>query len=163
MLSAPEAASHTVIDIGAYYNPINLFMTHGACFENIIIIEPVLDALSVFVPCLSDPAKRTHIMFLPVTFAHYMKVSSTLPAPDTVVCVGCDSHYGPNRHMLETAFKRPYVLYFEFATEYRANAPYLSMGSGPGEKITFEHNFQVVTNETEFTKRSMKVINYGKV
>lgn len=165
MLSGPKAASsRTVMDIGAYYNPINLFFSHDACHENVIIIEPILDALSVSVPCHNDANRRTHFMFLPITFKHYMTISATLPMPDSVVCVGCDSHFGANRTMLETAFERPYTLYLEYPPDYVTDAPFLTMnGSGPGQELTYLRKFESKTNETEYTKRCMKVIHYSKV
>jgi hypothetical protein len=105
----------TLMDIGAYYNPINLFLAPDICPEHVIIVEPILDALSVMIPCIDVHAdKKTHVLFLPITFKHYMTISKSLPVTETVVCIGCDSHYGPNRKMLETAFHRPYSLFIEY-------------------------------------------------
>lgn len=150
-----------VIDIGAYYNPIHLFMNSSkSCPETVIIVEPILDALSVMVPCAAAPGS-THFVFLPITFKHYMTVKSKLPMPETIVCIGCDSHYGPNRKMLETAFDRPYKLYLEYPSEYVHNGPFRKMmGNGPGERLDYVEKFQVNTNETIYTKRVMKVIEY---
>ena len=81
--------------------------------------------------------------------------------PDTIVCIGCDSHYGPNRNMLETTFTRPYSLYIEYPSEYIHNAAFRKMnGEGKGEVMTYIHKFQPKTNETIYTKRVMKVIEY---
>src|SRR5690349_13252783 len=100
-----------VMDIGAYYNPIHLFFTGNVCPNSIVIIEPILDPLSVKIPCIGDNAgQKTHVMFLPITFKYYIDIKDMLPMPETVVCIGCDSHYGPNRKMLETTFNRPYSL-----------------------------------------------------
>jgi len=164
ILSDPHSKVKTVVDIGAYYNPIHLFLSRDVCVENVIIVEPILDALSAYVPCASDHSRKTHVLFLPVTFAHYMKIAASLPRPDSVVCVGCDAHYGPSRSMLETAFQRPYTLYLEFPPAYGTDAAFLSMnGTGPGEELTYLHTIHVATNETKFTTRLMKAIRYTKV
>lgn len=164
MMSAPTSVVRNVMDIGAYYNPINLFMSPEVCPASVIVIEPILDALSVLVPCASDATKKTHIMFLPITFKYYMNIASSLPKPETVVCIGCDSHYGPNRKMLETAFERPYTLYLEYPSEYVHNTPFKRMnGEDPGEELSFIRKFQPKTNETQYTKRVMKIIQYSKV
>jgi hypothetical protein len=156
----------TLIDVGAYYNPINFFLDPSSCPDNVIVVEPILDALSVYVPCASaqHSGKLTHVMFLPITFKYYMSIKHTLPMPETVVCIGCDSHYGPARRMLETTFDRPYTLYIEYPSEYVHNAAYRKMnGDGDGEKMVFVEKYQPDTNETIYTKRVMKVIEYSKV
>jgi hypothetical protein len=57
----------------------------------------------------------THILFLPITFKQYTALpANQVPAPSAVVCIGCDSHYGPNRRLLETSFPKPYTLYLEY-------------------------------------------------
>lgn len=157
-----QTTPKTIIDIGAYYNPIHIFMNHtNYCPETVIVVEPILDALSVMVPCSGTSNKWTHYIFLPVTFKYYMQVKAKLPMPETIVCIGCDSHYGPNRKMLETAFDRPYKLYIEYPSEYIHNGPFRKMmGNGPGENLDFIEKFQVKTNETVYTKRVMKVIGY---
>lgn len=159
-----------LMDIGAYYNPINLFLDSGACPESIIVIEPILDPLSVFIPCANTSASagantKTHIMFLPITFKYYMDTSrALLPGPEYVVCIGCDSHYGPNRKMLENSFKRPYNLYLEYPSEYVHNGPFRKMGMSNedvnADQMTFHHKFQPKTNATKYTRRVMKVIEY---
>eukprot|EP01038_Epipyxis_sp_PR26KG_P009269 gene9269-12486_t len=151
----------TLIDIGAYYNPIFLFLANNICPKNIIVIEPILDPLSVHIPCstitTSNENTFTHIMFLPVTFKYYMDIRSKLPMPETVVCIGCDSHYGPSRKMLETSFERPYSLYIEYPSEYIHNVPFKKMlGDGKGEELALIKKFQPKTNETIYTKRVMK-------
>jgi hypothetical protein len=84
-----------------------------------------------------------------------------LPKPEAVVCIGCDSHYGPNRNMLETAFERPYTLYIEYPSEYIHNKPFKQMnGQNKGEKMVFMKKFQPNTTETIYTRRVMKVIEY---
>lgn len=81
--------------------------------------------------------------------------------PETVVCIGCDSHYGPNRRMLETTFPRPYGLYIEYPSEYIHNAPFRRMnGEGAGETLVFKEQYRANTTETIYTKRVMKVIHY---
>jgi len=63
--------------------------------------------------------------------------------------------------MLETAFNRPYSLYLEYPSDYVHNLPFKKMlGSGEGEKLTFAKKLQPKTNETQYTKRVMKVIEY---
>lgn len=66
MMSEPTASLTNVMDIGAYYNPINLFLSPEVCPDSVIVIEPILDPLSVSVPCSGD--RSTHVMFLPITF-----------------------------------------------------------------------------------------------
>lgn len=39
-----------VLDIGSYYNPINIFL-RSHCPEYVTIVEPILDPLSVSLPC----------------------------------------------------------------------------------------------------------------
>lgn len=155
----------SLMDIGAYYNPINLFMDPGICLESLIIIEPILDATSAYVPCplssKSDPSKSTHVLILPITFRHYMSIRGKIPMPDTIVCIGCDGHYGPNKKMLETAFKRPYALYLEFPSDYVHSIQFRKMnGEKEGEMLGYINKFEAKTNETIYTKRVMKVIEY---
>jgi hypothetical protein len=158
-----ERKVKNIIDIGAYYNPINLFFSSSSCPESIIIIEPILDALSAMVPCSGENSgQSTHVIILPITFKNYITIKQKLPSPETVVCIGCDSHYGPNRKMLETAFLRPYSLFLEYPSEYLPNGPFKKMmGNEQNEKMIFIHKFQVSTNETIYTKRVMKVIEYS--
>ena len=93
-----------------------------------------------------------------------MEIKHLVPSPNAVICIGCDSHYGPNRKMLETAFNRPYTLYIEYPSEYIHNAPFKKMmGKGIGEKLSFHYKFQPNTNLTQYTKRVMKVIEYSIV
>ena len=84
---------------------------------------------------------------------------------DTVVCIGCDSHYGPSKVMLETTFERPYTLFMEYPSEYIHNKRTykLMMGQGPGEELLFFKKFQPKTNATEYIKRIMKVIDYAVI
>ena len=187
-----------IVDVGAYYNPIHLFLEQGHCPISILVIEPILDALSVLVPCSegegniggpeSGKNTKTHVIFIPVTFRYYaslfapadgtskrksqLRSSSTgehsllanaLPRPDHVVCIGCDSHYGPSRKMLEGTFPRPFTLLLEYPVEYVHNRPYRTMGEAIGEKMLFTQNFDYKTNETKYTKRQMKVIEYTAV
>eukprot|EP01036_Dinobryon_divergens_P027026 gene27026-35735_t len=151
-----------LIDIGAYYNPIHLFLAGDVCPVTIMIIEPILNPLSVSIPCVgNNREKSTHVLFMPITFKYYMSIKQMLPRPETVVCIGCDSHYGPNRKMLETAFFRPYTLYLEYPSDYVHNKPFKGMlGDGIGEKLLFAKKLQPKTNETQYTKRVMKVIQY---
>ena len=92
--TATTAAVRHIMDIGAYYNPINLFLSTELCPESVMIIEPILDPLSVFIPCLptltntGNTPKHTHVLFLPITFKYYMSIASSLPKPETVVCIG---------------------------------------------------------------------------
>ena len=69
----------------------------STCPESVVIIEPILNALSALLPC--DISGETHIIVLPITFKYYNSIKQVLPTkPDSVVCIGCDSHYGPNRY-----------------------------------------------------------------
>lgn len=183
-----------ILDIGAYYNPINLFFSSELCPLSVVVIEPILDALSVVVPCGDDTSNnmgahtggkntKTHVVFLPITFRYYAafvsphnpadgnrrlrpdptQVTSSLPHPDHVVCIGCDSHYGPNRKLLEGTFLRPFTLLLEYPVEYVHNRPYRMMGEALGEKTVFKQSFDYRTNETRYTKRQMIVIEYTQV
>lgn len=150
-----------MIDIGAYYNPIHLFLPTDTCMDSVIIVEPILDPVSAMVPCAKDPQRFTHYLILPITFKHYISIKDQLPMPETVVCIGCDSHYGPSRKMLESTFQRPYSLFIEYPSEYIHNAPFRRMnGDGPGETMSFKENFRANTTETIYVKRVMKVISY---
>jgi hypothetical protein len=98
MLSDQKAMN--ILDVGAYYNPINLFLKSDFCPASLIVVEPILNALSVIVPCPSSPGSSTHFIFLPITFKFYLKIKNFVPKSDSIVCIGCDSHYGPNRFLL---------------------------------------------------------------
>jgi hypothetical protein len=151
----------TLMDIGAYYNPIHFFLDTIQCPQTVIVIEPILDPLSAMVPCYGNTEKKTHFLILPITFKHYMTIKDQLPMPETIVCIGCDSHYGPSRKMLETTFPRPYTLYIEYPSEYIHNGPFRKMnGDAPGEKMIYKEQFVVNTTDTVYTKRVMKVIEY---
>jgi hypothetical protein len=156
--------AQNIVDIGSYYNPIHLFMDH--CPKSVVLIEPILDAMSAMLPC-SNMEGKTHIVILPITFRQYMKQvinKVSLPQPDSVVCIGCDSHYGPNRHMLENTFTRPFDLYLEYPSEYVHNGPMKKMlGNGPGETLLFHRVLQPHTNETQYIKRSLKIIHYEPI
>jgi hypothetical protein len=154
-----------IIDIGAYYNPINLFFTaNDYCPRSVVVIEPILDPLSAYVPCKGVDGARTLVTFLPITFRYFISIKDKLPRPDAVVCIGCDSHYGPNRQMLETTFPKPYTLYFEYPSEYVHNQPFKKMmGYGKGENMTMLKKYIAKTNATMYTKRVMKVIKYDAV
>ena len=165
-----ELGAKNVIDIGAYYNPIHLFTPKTKCFESVIIVEPILDALSVHIPCdplstTTNGKKYTHVMFLPVTFRYFARdVVSRMPTetPDAVVCIGCDGHYGPTRRMLESTFPKPFTIYIEYPTEYFHNPPFNRMlGQGPNEKLIFHKLLYPHTNETTYTRRALKIIEYG--
>jgi hypothetical protein len=130
MLSESQAMN--ILDIGAYYNPINLFLKKDFCPTTVIIVEPILNALSVIVPCKNNIDKKTHFIFLPITFKYYLKIKSLIPKSDSVVCIGCDSHYGPNRELLETSFEKPYKLFLEYPSEYVHNKAFKKM-MGNGE------------------------------
>ena len=168
--SRPELADRLAAEyvLGTLRGPARrrfeaLVPAHPALSRAMLDWQRRVDALSVSVPC-SDPTRRTHVMFLPITFKYYMSISNTLPMPESVVCIGCDSHYGPNRKMLETAFVRPYTLYLEYPSEYVHNTPFKKMnGEAAGEEMTFIRKFQPKTNETQYTKRVMKIIQYSKV
>jgi hypothetical protein len=156
-----------VVDIGAYYNPIHFFVKKSVCFESVVIVEPILDALSAMIPCdqVAHPGKKTHVLFLPVTFRFYARdVARRMPSesPDSIVCIGCDGHYGPSRRMLEDTFPRPFTIYLEFPTEYYHNPPFNKMmGRGPNEEMLYHMLLRPHTNETTYTKRAMKIIKYN--
>ena len=144
-----ERKGMNIVDIGAYYNPIYFFLVDGHCPESVVIVEPILQAISAKVPCKFDRSKKVHIVFLPITFKFYKSIMEKLPRPDSVVCVGCDSHYGPNRRQLETTFTRPYSLYFEYPIQYYHNGAYRKMtGTGKGEKMVYTSTFEPPVNNT---------------
>lgn len=164
-----EYGAKNVIDIGAYYNPINLFTPKSTCFDSVVVVEPILDALSVYIPCdtsatTNNEKKHTHVMFLPVTFRYYARdVVSRIPTenPDAVVCIGCDGHYGPTRRMLENTFPRPFTIYIEYPTEYYHNPPFNRMlGKGHNEVLLYHKLLMPHTNETTYTRRALKIIKY---
>ena len=124
------------MDIGAYYNPINLFFKDNFCPSSVVVVEPILDALSAIVPCQNG--KSTHYLFLPITFKYYLRIKDMVPQSDSVVCIGCDSHYGPNRKLLETSFLRPYKLFLEYPSEYVHNTAFKKMlGTGTSHFVDF--------------------------
>ncbi len=79
--------SFNIIDIGAYYNPIHLFLAPNQCPHSVIIVEPILDALSAIVPCPKqytrddNPHKSTHYIILPITFKYFITIKQMLPKP----------------------------------------------------------------------------------
>jgi len=137
-----------------------MFLSKSHCPKSFLVIEPILDAFSGYVPCPNGEGE-THILVLPITFKYYTEIKQEFPNPDAVVCIGCDSHYGPNRRYLETTFPRPFVLYLEYPSEYIHNGPYKRMGKGEGEQMNYFNSYQVATDATKFTKRVMKVIHYS--
>ena len=89
-----------VLDVGAYYNPINLFFGASHCPASVVVIEPILDALSAIVPCPGSPPSTrrttpdtappdathaTHFIVLPITFKFYVGVKHLLPKPERCV------------------------------------------------------------------------------
>lgn len=145
-----ERNAKNIVDVGAYYNPINFFLPSSHCPSSVVVIEPILQAVSVNIPCRSDASRKIHVVFLPITFKMYTKVKNDLlPTPDAVVCIGCDSHYGPNRRELETTFSRPYSLYFEYPIQYYHNGGYRKMtGTGKGESLVYQKTFEPPVNST---------------
>ena len=128
--------SQNILDIGAYYNPINLFFREDFCPLSVVVVEPILNALSAVVPCHNG--KSTHYLFLPITFKYYLRIKHKVPLSDSIVCIGCDSHYGPNRKLLETSFPRPYNLFLEYPSEYVHNAAFKKMlGNGTVSLLIF--------------------------
>lgn len=153
-----------VMDIGAYYNPINLFLSPDVCPESVTIIEPILDALSAYVPCASDHSKHTHFMILPVTFHSFVLSAASFPKPDALVCIGCDAHYGTSRKLLETTFAKPFTLYLEYPLNYKPDEVFEDMnGLEKGERLLYKLLIQPNTTATTYTKRMMKVIHYTEV
>lgn len=102
-------------------------MEKGSCPASVVVVEPILDALSAMIPCDGASGGSTHYLFLPVTFKFYLRIKHGVPRSDTVVCIGCDSHYGPNRMLLETSFQKPYKLFLEYPSEYVHNAAFRKM------------------------------------
>jgi len=154
-------ATH-ILDIGSYYNPINLFFKPNYCPKTVVIVEPILEPLSVYIPCRNGRSgSYTHLIISPFPFIYYPRVKHNFPSFDAVVCIGCDSVFGPTRTMLENSFKRPYVLYLEYPKDYHHDAPFNQMlGESPGEKMTWHHMFTVNTTQTEYRTRVMKIIEY---
>ena len=157
LLSLSNATN--ILDIGSYYNPINLFFKNNYCPKSVVIVEPILDPISIYIPC--KRGSFTHLLISPFPFVYYPRVKKYFPSFDAVVCIGCDSVFGPNRNMLETSFTRPYVLYLEYPKDYIHDAPFNSMlGQNKGEKMLFQHTYIVNTTQTEYKVRVMKIIEY---
>lgn len=154
-----------ILDIGSYYNPIHLFIG-SHCPESVVIFEPLLDALSIHIPCSNTIANTsdnqfTHVAILPMVFHNYNKTKNHFPSPDAIVCIGCDAHYGPNRNMLETSFKRPYTLYLEYPHDYFLDEAFHSMpGKNEGAQLLLDELHEVDSNMTDYYRRHMKVIQY---
>ena len=162
MISASNAT--VILDIGWYYNPINLFFQNNFCPKSVVINEPILEPLSRYVPCgsSSEEESKYHLIIAPFPFLYFPTAKVHLPIFDTVVCIGCDSIYGPSRTLLETSFQRPYTLYLEYPEEYVHNAAFNKMlGEGPGEKLLYMEKFIVNSTRTEYVKRVMKIISYS--
>lgn len=138
-------------------------------------MEPILQAVSAEIACAGTSGRFTHVAFLPITFKMYQTFMSILPVPDNIVCIGCDSVYGPNRRLLETSFKRPFTLLIEYPSEYYHNGAFRKMvGSGPAEKLLLNHNFSPIVDVDKYqyppnfekdklSRRTMKVIEYGVI
>ena len=160
-----------LLDIGSYYNPIHLFMNH--CPETVTIVEPILDPLSVRLPC---PAGHTGarvqlVHFLPIAFKDFAtdaaKIQETIiPSPDGVVCIGCDFHYGPSQQDMKCSFKRPYRVYLEYPASYLKHLtpwPFV-MTKSPGVKLLVEKERVVVTNEKgAFKERRSYISDFGEL
>ena len=73
-----ERKAKNIVDVGAYYNPINFFLPSSHCPDSVVVIEPILQAVSANIPCQSDTNKKIHVVFLPITFKMYIKVKKDL-------------------------------------------------------------------------------------
>ena len=148
--------------LGAYYNPVHLFIEDPSfCPESVVVVEPILDPLSVIVPCKGS-SKTTHVLILPLTFKEYIRLKHLLPipSPDSIVCIGCDSIYGPNRAQLEGIWTRPFKIYLEYPIKYAPNAPFNKMrGDGPGESMLLSVKKKYVSAK-DYNIRGMKIIEY---
>ena len=145
-----------------------MYLQSSHCPESVVIVEPILDAFSGYVPCSErsvsgsggEKGRKTLVHVLPIPFKDYTGVTNRLPTPDAALCIGCDVHYGPNKKLLESTFGRPFTLYLEYALEYSPNVEFRRMGKGKGEAITYHNSYDVKTTATKYTKREMKVIHY---
>ena len=129
-----------VVDVGAYFNPIHLFLREH-CPSSVVVIEPILEPLSALVPCGRGGATNgsTHVLHLPLTFKRYLLIRHSLPSdPDAVVCIGCDSHHGPSKLELLRSWSRPYTLYLEFSSDHPPNRPFHAVGGSPGATVLLD-------------------------
>lgn len=149
-----------IVDIGSYYNPINLFIGHH-CPKSVTIVEPILDPLSTYLPC-TNSSEKTHLLILPLIVKSYFRIIKTLPPPDCVVCIGCDGDFGPKKHEL-LAFTKPYVLFLEFPFDYHSSyAQFYSLNSS-ATSVLFELLYIVpeeTRGKTAFFRRFMRTLEF---
>jgi hypothetical protein len=119
-----DLAPKRVLDIGPNTNPIWSFMTH--CPESVFMIEPCGEMIShdrnapyvsKEVPCGASASSGTrssieHVMPTSIkTFIHDCHFQQF----DVVVCIGCDTNYGPTWKEL-MLMPRPFHIAPEFST-----------------------------------------------
>jgi len=155
------------MDIGAYYNPIHLF-TRTHCPETVTIIEPILEPLSVSLPCAPGTTNNGNINttyhILPIPFRRYANNKNVyqrqIPSPDTIVCIGCDHHYGPSRRDIVESFARPFRLYVEFPASYPGTPFNKLCQTTPSTTLLYSKDHVLETTDTTFKKRSMRIVEF---
>lgn len=102
-----SANAQRILDYGAYSSPIYRFLEY--CPEIVVSIEPLgelvtnttLPYMSKMVPC-AEEGKTMHVVNVPSTAADFADSSYGGIAFDAVLCIGCDSAYGPKPyHLIE--------------------------------------------------------------
>ena len=127
----------SILDIGAYSNPISNFLQH--CPRDVTVVEPcgeltvtstsaynaskqplrVNPWLSVAMPCPTDSGKKFVLTVSPATAAGFF-ASKTVHYYDAVVCLGCDAlvERGVKRSMLLDDLRRPVDIFLEYPFSY---------------------------------------------
>jgi len=127
----------SILDLGAYSNPISNFLQH--CPREVTIVEPcgelavnaakpssslassgVVDPwLSAARPCLAESGRQYVLTVSPATAASFFG-SHAVHQYDAVVCLGCDAliQHGVRRSMLLKQLRRPVDIFLEYPLAY---------------------------------------------
>jgi len=109
-----------VLDLGAYFNPIEKFadFSSGWCPETIISVDPIYNGSSTGILC-GGGRKTSTITYVPMTVKQALRdpVITSMKF-DAIVCVGCDEQFGPSLAELE-GFPRPYYLALESIPDFK--------------------------------------------
>jgi hypothetical protein len=146
-----EIGAQSILDIGAYYNDMRQFLRH--CPRHLTIVEPILDDEAYTSTCLQ---RNTSVAVVTQTFQEFLAETwRSWPVKfDTVVCIGCDSRFGPTAKELNTVSSRFIVV--EYAE-----------GDGPSRKQYSRMKGNVLremlytirdANATQFNVRKMLLI-----
>lgn len=113
----------SILDIGAYTNPIHSFMS--SCPNEIFIVEPCgelvdvagQEGLAYFSGPIACGSQSTTVHVMPTTIAEFYQSPEMMNPFDAVVCIGCDPAYGPTWNML-ASLQRPFRLLLEYSLTY---------------------------------------------